>query len=119
MADLAADLAARNWPAADQAIRDLPEIPLSIHPQPHSELVPVFRLYARGEWKQARRVAAAMVMQGRETATAAALALLVNRRLRDESLPPGLAASAGVYLALLIGSLYFGLRRSWRAAAAH
>jgi hypothetical protein len=117
MAGLVAALDARNWQSADQAIHELPESPRSIHPAAHAELVPALRLYARGEWKEARRAASAVVVQGRETA-AAGLVLLVNRHLREQWLPPGLAASAGLYLALLTGSLYLGLRGAWSETTA-
>ncbi|PWT90874.1 MAG: hypothetical protein C5B56_04705 [Proteobacteria bacterium] len=117
LSDVVAALEARNWPVAEQQIRQLPERPRSARPLPHAELVPVLHLYARGEWKEARRAASAIATQSGETA-AGGLALLVNRRMREEWLFPSLAALAAIYFALLTASLYFGLRGAWRGTAA-
>lgn len=107
-----------DWPRAGAAIRSLPEAPPVWQSLPHAGLVPALRLGAEGRMKDARQAAARLAASGRDAAAAGAFARFVNARMRAAALPAGLAAAAGLYLAALLASLYFGLRGALQRTAA-
>jgi hypothetical protein len=105
-----------DWQKVEQQLRRLPEPPQSVRPLPHAELIPILRLGSRGRLKDARYAAAVLATAGRETAAASGFCRFVNSRARAESLPVGGVITGCVYLAALLASLHFGLRRHWLRA---
>ena len=115
---IVAALERADWVRAGADIRTLPEAPPAWQSLPHAALVPVLRLGAEGRMKDARQAAAHLAASGPDAAAAGAFARFVNARMRAAALPAGLAAAAGVYLAALFASLYFGLRGALQRTAA-
>jgi hypothetical protein len=113
IASIVSALESNDWRGAEQRFSGLPSPPQSVQPLPHAELIPALWLCSKGRLIEARRVAAPFAVAGRERVAASAICRFVNAQMRAASLPAGALITFGVYTALLLGSLYFGLCRHW------
>jgi hypothetical protein len=112
VADATAALARSDWTAVEGAIRRLSGTSVPAPGIEHSELVAAMRLYDEGRLEEAARAAAALIASGRDTAAATQFTLFLNSRRRARYLTPAIGPLICAYAAVLLCSLYLGLRQN-------
>lgn len=112
VADATAALARSDWTAVESAIRRLSVTSVPAPRMEQAELLAAMRLYGEGRPEEAAQAAAALIASGRDTAAATQFTLFLNSRRRARTLTPAIGPLICAYAAVLLCSLYLGLRQN-------
>jgi hypothetical protein len=118
VADATAALARSDWTAVEGAIRRLSvaSVPATLFSagagMEHAELLVAMRLYGENRPEEAAQAAAVLIASGRDTAAATQFTFFLNSRRRARTLTPAIGPLICAYAAVLLCSLYLGLRQN-------
>jgi hypothetical protein len=121
VADATAALSRSDWTTVEGAIRRLSatSVPATLFSagagMEHAELLVAMRLYGENrpeEAAEAAAAAAALIASGRDTAAATQFTFFLNSRRRARTLTPAIGPLICAYAAVLLCSLYLGLRQN-------
>lgn len=107
-----AALSRSDWTASEGAIRRLSATSVPAAAMEHAELLAAMRSYEEGRPEEAARAAAALIASGRDAAAATRFTLFLNSRRRAKYLTAAIGPLICAYAAVLLCSLYLGLRQN-------
>ena len=107
-----AALSRSDWTGVEGAIRRLSVTSVPTPRMEHAELLAAMRLYWEDHPEEAAKAAAVLIASGRDTAAATQFALFLNSRRRARTLTSAIGPLICAYAAVLLCSLYLGLRQN-------
>jgi hypothetical protein len=113
-----AALSRSDWTAVEGAIRRLSgtSVPATLFSagagMEHAELLAAMRLYGEDRREEAAKAAEALIASGRDNAAANQFTLFLNSRRRARTLTAAIGPLICAYAAVLLCSLYLGLRQN-------
>jgi hypothetical protein len=112
VADATAALSRSDWTAVEGAIRRLSVTSVPAPTMEHAELLAAMRLYGEDRPEEAAQAAAFLIASGRDTAAATQFTLFLNSGRRARYLTSAIGPLICAYAAVLLCSLYLGLRQN-------